>query len=265
MKTTADVLVTEENRTGGILVVTGAETVPANPVTRLAFFSDAACDRGPVIRRFVEWFNLWGMPLIETRGKEGAFERAFTMTVWPAVKPKGHGPQTVPETAREIAALTEVLNERKPRLIIFLSCYLWQAVNTEAALPLVEKSLGRRLDAGRRISSTRLAAYEQHFERARILALPLPSKNTTDAFVTALAQPVQRFFKAAGLASVMKTDADAERAAEFLVLDREASIQCIRTGLHISVEKAAALFESLAGNVWEKDAAGRLLLKRRSQ
>ena len=81
MKTTADVLVTEENRTGGILVVTGAETVPANPVTRLAFFSDAACDRGPVIRRFVEWFNLWGMPLIETRGKEGAFERAFTMTV----------------------------------------------------------------------------------------------------------------------------------------------------------------------------------------
>lgn len=37
MKTTADVLVTEENRTGGILVVTGAETVPANPVTRLAF------------------------------------------------------------------------------------------------------------------------------------------------------------------------------------------------------------------------------------
>lgn len=122
MKTTADVLVTEENRTGGILVVTGAETVPANPVTRLAFFSDAACDRGPVIRRFVEWFNLWGMPLIETRGKEGAFERAFTMTVWPAVKPKGHGPQTVPETAREIAALTEVLNERKPRLIIFLSC-----------------------------------------------------------------------------------------------------------------------------------------------
>lgn len=76
---------------------------------------------------------------------------------------------------------------------------------------------------------------------------------------------MQRFFKAAGLASVMKTDADAERAAEFLVLDREASIQCIRAGLHISVEKAAALFESLAGDVWEKDAAGRLLLKRRSQ
>ncbi len=63
----------------------------------------------------------------------------------------------------------------------------------------------------------------------------------------------------------MKTDADAERAAEFLVLDREASIQCIRAGLHISVEKAAALFESLAGDAWEKDTAGRLLLKRRSQ
>lgn len=70
MKTTADVLVTEENRTGGILVVTGAETVPANPVTRLAFFSDAACDRGPVIRRFVEWFNLWEMPSLRPAAKK---------------------------------------------------------------------------------------------------------------------------------------------------------------------------------------------------
>ena len=129
MPTVADILETPENRSGGLLVVTMPHTVSESTASRRAFLSDRSVNRGPVLERFCEWFSLWGMPLQRTRGKESAFERAFALALWPAREPAdAHGPQFVKAVAPQVPELLKILEARRPRLVIFLSAYLWQAV-----------------------------------------------------------------------------------------------------------------------------------------
>ena len=150
---------------------------------RRAFLFDKSVDRGPVLNRFADWFSLWGIDIKRVRGTEGAFERSFFTLEWPPQPVSGH---------ESIFALRDVLLERRPRLVIFLSCYLWQAVNTPNAQSALNEACGEPLDQGRRITGERLAAYAQKWTKVRMLALPQPSKNTTEKCVLAMAQGVRQ-------------------------------------------------------------------------
>ena len=152
-----EVVRTQENALGGVLVVTQPGYGPEEySSARRAFLFDKSVDRGPVLNRFGDWFELWGIDVKRVRGTEGAFERSFFTLEWPEVPVSGHGPQTVPHIAEHILALRDSILERRPRLVIFLSCYLWQAVNLPSSLEVLSDACGSPLDHGRRITMTSL-------------------------------------------------------------------------------------------------------------
>lgn len=268
MPTVADILETPENRSGGLLVVTMPHTVPEVTASRRAFLSDRSVDRGPVLERFCEWFSLWGMPLQRTRGKESAFERAFALALWPAREPADvHGPQFVKAVAPQVPELLKILEARRPRLVIFLSAYLWQAVTAPDTEALTAAVCGKALDTGRRLSDTRLAAWVQKRKKCVFLALPQPSKNTTDTVVRSWAAAIQRVFTAVKAVPDTAEDPLLTAAAQSLVLDPALSVRRIQSMLHVPPERAAALFDALKERVWSPDAAGNpcLLSKMPSQ
>lgn len=258
-----EVVRTQENALGGVLVVTQPGYGPEEySSARRAFLFDKSVDRGPVLNRFGDWFELWGIDVKRVRGTEGAFERSFFTLEWPEVPVSGHGPQTVPHIAEHILALRDSILERRPRLVIFLSCYLWQAVNLPSSLEVLSDACGSPLDHGRRITTERLAAYVQKWSKLQMLALPQPSKNTTEKCVRAMAQGVRQALEACAMQPENMQDPLMQSALDFLYLDRDKTIRLMAVGLHIQKERAAAIFEALENHVWIQDGVSGPKLKR---
>lgn len=255
----SEVLPTPENSSGGVAIVTFGGLGPEVKPARRGFFFDNSIDRGTVLNRFCTWFDAWGIPVQRLRGSDGAFERSFFTFEWPADPiTNAHGPQMVGKIAEQIDALKTMLEERRPRLVIFLSCYLWQAANTEASRAALLPVIGAPLEDGRRITTARLAAYLQPWQGTTMLALPQPSKNTTPAFVATLAAGVQEAFERAECLPESSVDPLLKSASAFLIVDRLESIRSLRAHLHVSEARAQALFDALEGRAWQRAADGRL-------
>ena len=260
MRHIPEVLLTNENAAEGIAVVCLPGLGPESKGARRGCFFDNSIDRGEVLDRFRLWFDVWGVPVERVRGREGAFERRFFTFEWPnAPIENAHGPQTVPKIAEHIASLKAMIAERRPRLIIFLSCYPWQAINLPQSVAALESVAGSPLEPGRRITDARLSAYLQRWSKVAMLALPQPSKNTTAEYVKTLAAGVQSALQL--VESLPETAADPleAAAASFLVVDREASIRTLAAHLHVAPDRAARLFDRLEGRAWTKNSEGRIL------
>lgn len=255
----APVIDTKENQQGGILVVTMPGYGPKTTSARRSFFFDKQVDQGPVLNQFRQWFDLWGIPVERSRGFDTDFERSFYTFEWPKVpiEPHVHGPQLIPKIALHLFELIDVLAIRQPKVIVFLSCYLWKAVNLSADAFLT--TLGRPRDQGRRITSRRLSAYIQHWDKTTMLALAMPGKNTTDDYVLSLAQGVREALRSASLVPKDSTDPLLCSAANLLAIDRELSIRLIQTELHVIRDRAEKLFDSLEGQSYEKIRGGKIL------
>ena len=176
-----EVLETPENACGGVLVALLPGLGPQTPPVRRGHFFDNSIDRGAVLEAFIGWFSLWGIPVCRMRGGEGPFERQFSTLQWPSeacVLAHAHGVQMVPRIASRIDELAVVLEQRRPRLVIFLSRYLWLAANLPESRERLAAAAGAPLDEGRRISAHRLNATHQRWQRLEMLALAQPSKNT---------------------------------------------------------------------------------------
>ncbi len=254
-----DVLETPENASGGVLVVTLPGYGPTEPPVRRGNFFDNSIDRGPVLKAFIGWFSLWGIEPNCVRGREGAFERQFFTLEWPASKSvfkHAHGPQMVPRIAGCINELAAVLKARRPRLVIFLSRYLWLAVNAPEAREVLADIIGSPLEKGRRITTGRLNAVHQSWQGVTMIALPQPSKNTTAQYVATLAPGVRQALRETR-AAIPENASDplALRARECLIIDREASVASIAARLHVEKSRAAALFDALEGEAWTSDGA----------
>ena len=256
-----DILLSEENKTGGILIVVQPGYGPKeHQSARRSFFSDRQLDHGDTLNQFIDWFDLWSIPLERSRGQDTAFERSFFTLEWPKEKIKeGHGPQLVPKFASFAHELSEVIEKRKPRLVIFLSCYLWQAMNL--AKDAFTQSAGNPLDNGRRITSERLAAYIQPWERLTVLALPQPSKNTTAKYVRTLSSGVQEALRRSRALPTDTRDPYLESARDCLIFDREASVFSIQTQLHLSRDRAQKLFDDLKDQTYFINRSGRPQIK----
>ena len=250
-----DILTTQENKTGGILIVLAPDFVQTGEAVLRSFFPDRMLGLGKVLDDFASWFELWGIPLARKAGSETSFERSFCVATWPDTMPEhAHGPQLVPKIAENAFALNALLLERRPRLVIFLSCYLWHAMNE--AKDTFTQTAGSPLEVGRRLTDKRLAAYVQRWTTLTTVALPLPGKNTTQDYVLSLA---------GGMQSVLRQSPHFPEAADpllaaasrLLIFDKDASISSIRSHLHVDEKRAKALFDALDGKAYTSDEAGR--------
>lgn len=259
--TLPEILLSDENKSGGILIVIQPGYGPKPPqVGRRSFFSDRQVDHGKLLNSLIDWFDLWSIPLVRSRGQDTAFERSFFTFEWPSeTVTQGHGPQLVPKFASYAHELAELLKDRKPRLVIFLSCYLWQAMNL--AKDIFLETAGRPLENGRRITSERLAAYIQQWEKLTVLALPQPSKNTTEKYVRTLSSGVQEALRRVRILPTETKDPYLESARDCLIFDREASVFSIQTQLHLSRDRAEKLFDALKDKAYFINRSGKSQIK----
>ncbi len=256
-----DILTTKENKTGGILVLLLPNFVERIGMGSRSFLSDRTLLLGKTLSSFCDWFTLWGIPFSRTSGTEGAFERSFFVASWPDATPaNAHGPQLVPKIAEHASELNALLLQRRPRLVIFLSCYLWQAMNLAKDAFLL--SAGSPLDEGRRMTDKRLSAYIQHWEKLTTVALPVPGKNTTKDFVLSLAPGMQSVFRDLNVLPKESADPLLEKASEALIFDKKESILSIRTALHVNEKRAEELFLALKGRSYTTDKSGRAVIRK---
>ena len=250
-----EILTTKENKTGGILIVLAPDFVQTGSAKRSSFFSDRVLGLGKTLDLFCSWFELWGIPLARKSGSEGAFEHSFCVATWPEVLPEhARGPQLVPKIAKDAFSLNAVLKERRPELVIFLSCYLWQAMNE--AKDAFSQTAGVPLEAGKRLTDKRLAAYVQRWTSLTTVALPLPGKNTTKEYVLSLASGMQSVLRQTTRFPEV-SDPLLAAANNVLIFDKAESIASIRAHLHVDKKRAEELFDALKGKAYELDKAGR--------
>ena len=176
-----------QNTEGGILIVMppawGPEKRPGEkePKARGLIVS-GQIDRGPVIPECLRWLERAGLDAREEA-------RAFSVLVWPPVPfDNAHGPQTVPKLVEERATFVDECRRRRPQILIFLSCYLYDAFRDPGRAIEVRDIFGREIEKTHRLTATRLRAEAMRYERAIVLGLPLPSRNTTPAFADALVE-----------------------------------------------------------------------------
>lgn len=242
---------TPENRSGGVLVLIPADFAPSGASFKgKSHFFDAAVNRGPVLNALADWFTLWGFTPSRNRQNASAFERSFSVELWPAAPLKNtaaRGPQLIAEYAGFAPGLHDILEKYGPSLVIFLSNYLWKAAAlSKDRLPAPWSS---PLDEGRRITDQRLAAYSQSFPGAQALSVPLPSTSTTDAYVKSLAGGVQAAFARAGILPEGLPDPLTQQAMAHLYLDPVKSTREIAVHLHVPEDRAKLLFDAAATGI----------------
>lgn len=187
---------TPENARGGFLVVLlpgfGPEVEEGANSAARGLITAARIDRGPAVRRVLGWLAAAGFP-VEVEA------RRFALTVWPADgwKRPVRGPEQVTALVRDADDFLRVLSDRRPALLVLVSCYLFDALRDPALAARVEAVLGRTVEHARRLTSTRLRVEGERRERALVLALPVPGPNTTPEFERELTEALRLFFTGA--------------------------------------------------------------------
>ena len=126
--------------------------------------------------------------------------------------------------------------------------------------------IGKALGPARRITNMRLKALEQKFEKAHMLVLPTPSKNTTDAFVTTLTAPIRDALTAAGFSLDESPETLTDMAKSLLVVDEKTTLQTWENRLRIDSERARSLWNTLVkeGVISTPDERGRYFVKKKN-
>ncbi|EJX06908.1 hypothetical protein EVA_04979, partial [gut metagenome] len=107
--------------------------------------------------------------------------------------------QMVPKLAAAAECLLAACRQRRPQMVIFLSCYLFDAFRHEALADEIRALFGSPLEKSRRLTRGRMRAEGVRYERALVLGLPLPSRNTTAAVADDLVEGLSTFFRANSL------------------------------------------------------------------
>ena len=134
--------------------------------------TSAQIDRGPYVPRVLKWLAAAGLDLRSAAPR-------LQLAVWPeAFEGRPHGPQCVKALVRQSDAFLKTVAERRPRLLVFVSCYLHDAACAPELDGPLTAALGRAIEPPRRLCASRLRVQIQRRERALILALPVPTANS---------------------------------------------------------------------------------------
>lgn len=179
-----------ENQANGILVcginfgysaedeardASGSEASDEAP----SFFSDSAVNSTRFRNRIVKWLNSWDVGLATEAGKEGALERAFFQTNWLCSQTNDAKGITHRDFVDNAKGILQLLEARKPRLIIFVGASLIEAFNDIDIREQVTALLGER--SGNAVvhrgdldnyTGTHFKVLSQSFGPTQIISLP---------------------------------------------------------------------------------------------
>ena len=243
---------------GGLLIVTLPDQGAMGPLK--SHYFDPRAKQGKIRDALVKWFTLWGIPLSGSTNNPTWLEAHTTEVIWcDSVPPELHGPQTIKYFARNGDRVAQIIEETRPKLIIVLSAYLYEAMSTGELAERITAVIGKARTAPRRITNLRLKAMEQKFERANMLILPTPSKNTTDDYVRSLSAAVRENFESAGFNLTEGGDALTVAAKDLLVLDENKTLITLQNRLRVDEIRARKLLDSLEkrGIISRPDELGR--------
>jgi hypothetical protein len=186
----------ENARKGAMIVMLpGYGPLPSEktttPLARSArgLITSPQIDRGPFVPRLLAWLRAAG---VDTQ----AYARYFRLCTWcERLDPKLHGPQMVKALAADADHFLAEVTAHHPALIVFMSCYLHDAVCEPSVTERLGPVFGRPLTPPRRLCDTRLRAQVQRWERTLMIGLPVPGQNATPAFAEALAESLRPIFE----------------------------------------------------------------------
>lgn len=255
----------EVNYKGGILIVAlpGQGAVGYDHDDRAHYFAPNV-KQGKIRDALAHWFSLWGIGLTKSVSRPNEVERLTHEVVWCDEVPTHlHGPQTVAFYAEHGERVLEALERYEPKIIIVLSAYLYEALASATMAKAVTERIGRARMQPRRITQARLKALHQPFERADMLVLPTPSKNTTDAYITTLSATVRDVFTSAGFELSESPETLLEPAKDLLVIDEKKTLTRFMNQFRIDEERAKKLMQALedAGIVTGVDEKARRYVK----
>ena len=246
---------------GGLLII----TLPNQGATGIlsSQYFDRMAPHGKIRDALYEWMNIWGIKVSTSQRQYGDLEANTQEVVWCEDVPKSlHGPQTVPYFAEHGEHVLNVLEAQSPRLIIVFSGYLYEALKSPVMASKVTAIIGRAKTPARRITTERLKALHQSFERCELLGLPTPSKNTTKAYVETLTMAVRQAFQTAGFSPSEKVDDLLMQARGMLVLDERKTLEKWERQFAIDRQRAQQLLDALEeeGRISAPDEKGRRYL-----
>lgn len=194
----------DENIRNGLMICGinwGGDASGDAPRHAPSFFSDHAANRFPYRNRILTWFSLFGHPLQTVAGREGGFERSIVQTNWlDTQSPNMQGKALHHEFVGNWENMAHHLDALRPRLILFLSATLLDALNSPGIFPEAQHILGcadRPLflqkevtSHGRRLKRFRVGM--QDFEHTSVIALPHPtgSKGLSNEYISAFAPEI---------------------------------------------------------------------------
>ena len=148
---------------GGLLIV----TLPGQgAVGKLqTHYFDPRAQQGKIRDALVRWFAIWGIPLTRSTANPSWLEAHTEEVIWCDEVPAHlHGPQTVKYFVQTADRVVHAIETLRPKLILVLSAYLYEAMADDAVAPRISAVIGKAKSAPRRITTMRLKALEQRFE-----------------------------------------------------------------------------------------------------
>lgn len=172
----------------------------------LSFFSDRSVNDTRFRNRLLTWLSLWGMPLETSAGSDGTFEHSFFQTNWLPTQTHSvtsDGTITINGLVSEADGLLTLLQERKPKAIIFVGAILIEALNDIRLRERVESILGARsgnavIHRGSSPSSPRKAfkLLTQSFGSTQVISLPhVQSRGLTDNYMAGFGPILQSLLR----------------------------------------------------------------------
>ncbi|MDO5531304.1 hypothetical protein [Sutterella sp.] len=202
---------TPGNLKGGVLIVlppafgpiVNEDDLPPEPKAREAFLARmtrkrglitaARIDRGPEIQQALRWLAAAGFPVAEQAER-------FSILNWPTVwDGRPRDAHVIREAVTEGKRLVDVIEKRRPILVVFLSSQLLEAANDPALIERLASSIGLPLQPACRLSDMRLRILGQRWKRALMVGLPMPRRTMSMAQSEEISSSLRKFFAREGL------------------------------------------------------------------
>ncbi|MAI34101.1 MAG: hypothetical protein CMM07_20840 [Rhodopirellula sp.] len=180
-----------ENLTGGIMICgynfgfssqdqddeekgeTAGESMPS-------FFSDAKVNNTLFRNRLLAWLNIWGRSMETDASRIEEYERSFFQTNWLGTQTNtiAEDEITIDKLVAESDGILSLIEDRKPRLIIFTGSDLIEALNDIRIRERVESILGSRpgnaevFRSDVPVGKTKFKLLKQDFPRTTVISVP---------------------------------------------------------------------------------------------